>query len=350
MVMQKLLGHLAQFGSFSMQGEVLCTQGLAYLLEDPDARSALKAKIETKTGAEIDDHLKWRAEVLQKGDKARPDLEACTANKTPVVKIEAKLGALLSQDQVRSYAADLHRRSPEGGVVLALVPRQRIGEATKVVTEAFKVSGAPPWRPGEYPGVAVTVVSWDDVFATLKEAGSGELRDEAEQLEAMYKVLSGYYMDPLAGLEDLVEWRSREGDFINLVDQATRRLTTHHNVYPMGVEPLEQAPEGLEPKGYRRRYVSRPLGASNPFFSIGVRDPFAGSFTPVWLRFHKDTPQFALIRDRLDQSQLKPKLVTSGGHVWIPLDVPLRAGGEEMVNALVRQAEEVAQVAYQPLP
>jgi len=40
----------------------------------------------------------------------------------------------------------------------------------------------------------------DDVFATLKEAGSGELRDEAEQLEAMYKVLSGYYMD---------RWRTR---------------------------------------------------------------------------------------------------------------------------------------------
>ncbi len=57
--MQKLLGHLAQFASFSMQGEVLCTQGLAYLLQDPDAGSALKARIEAITGAKIDNRLTW---------------------------------------------------------------------------------------------------------------------------------------------------------------------------------------------------------------------------------------------------------------------------------------------------
>jgi hypothetical protein len=28
----RLLGHLAPFGSFSIQSEVLCTQGLAYVL------------------------------------------------------------------------------------------------------------------------------------------------------------------------------------------------------------------------------------------------------------------------------------------------------------------------------
>jgi hypothetical protein len=37
-----LLGYLARFSSFSTQSEVLCTQGLAYLLrEHADARSAL---------------------------------------------------------------------------------------------------------------------------------------------------------------------------------------------------------------------------------------------------------------------------------------------------------------------
>ena len=348
--MQKLLGHLAQFGSFSMQGEVLCTQGLAYLLQDPDARSALKVEIETRTGAKIGDHLKWRAEVVQEGDKARPDLEACAANKIPVVKIEAKLGAALDGNQFRSYVADLHGRSPEGGVLLALVPRQRVREATKVVAEAFSVSGPPPWWPAEYPKVAVTVVSWDEVLNALKQAGAEPLRNEAEQLEAMYKVLSGFHIEPVAGPEVLARWRERESDFVNLVDQVSRRLTTHHSPLPMAVEPLEQAPEGFEPKGYRRRYVGRPLGAATPFFSIGVRDPFNGRTSPVWLRFHRGTANFADIRDRLDSSEFAARLVESGGHVWIPLDVPFGVGGEEMVNELVAQAEAVVQVAYQPVP
>ena len=32
MRVRRLLSHLAQFSSFSNQGELLCTQGLAYLL------------------------------------------------------------------------------------------------------------------------------------------------------------------------------------------------------------------------------------------------------------------------------------------------------------------------------
>lgn len=37
--MERLLGHLAQLGSFTKQGELLCTQGLAYLLRDADGES-----------------------------------------------------------------------------------------------------------------------------------------------------------------------------------------------------------------------------------------------------------------------------------------------------------------------
>jgi len=348
--MPKLLGHLAQFSSFAMQGEVLCTQGLACLLQSSDAKSALKSKIETRAGVGLSDQLEWFAEARQENDKTRPDLEARTPDKAPRVKIEAKLGAKLDGGQFRSYAKDLYTRSPEGGVLLALVPHQRVGEATNVVTGAFNVSGAPPWRPADYPSVVVTVVSWDDVLDALKRAGSEPLRSEVEQLEAMYKVLNGDDILPLAGVEDLIEWRKRESDFINLVDRASRRLSTHHGLLPMAVEPPEQVPEGFEPKGYRRRYVGRPLGSGTSFFSIGVRDPFEGRSTPVWLRFHKDTPEFSLIRDRLYASSLEPRLVMSGGHVWIPLDVPLGVGSEEMVNALVAQAERVAEVACRPLP
>jgi len=348
--MGTLLGHLSQFGSFSTQGEVLCTQGLAHLLrEHPDARSAFAAEIASVTGAKIGNDLTWRAEAHQELDRGRPDLEARTAGGVPTVKIEAKLGAALSPGQLRSYVGDLQGRSPESAL-LVLVPRSRTEEATDVVARAFSLYGLGPWRPTEYPDVAIAVVSWDDVLAALGRCGSERLRSELEQFEAMYRVLRGDYIPTLAGPEELAEWRKRETDFVNLVDRVTRRLTTHHRVYPMSVEPLEQVPEGLEPKGYTRRYVCRPLGETESCFSIGTRDPFAGTVSPIWLRFNKTTGHFRDIRDRLDRSDLRPRLVPGAGHIWIPLDVPLGVDGRQMADALVVQAEEVVRIAYQPTP
>jgi hypothetical protein len=61
-----LLGYLARFCSFTTQSEVLCTQGLAYLLREyEDARSALARKVEARTGVEIGDSLTWLPEVKQ---------------------------------------------------------------------------------------------------------------------------------------------------------------------------------------------------------------------------------------------------------------------------------------------
>ncbi len=94
-----LLGHLAHFGSFSSQSELLCTQGLGYLLRTyEDARSALAREVETRVGAKIGERLDWQAEANQ-NDRGRPDLEARTAEGVPVVKVEAKLGAKLEASQ-----------------------------------------------------------------------------------------------------------------------------------------------------------------------------------------------------------------------------------------------------------
>ncbi|WP_373054742.1 hypothetical protein, partial [Thioalkalivibrio sp.] len=98
-----------------------------------------------------------------------------------------------------------------------------------------------------------------------------------------------------------------------------------------------------------RRYLCRPLGDQRPCFSIGVRDPFQNFSTPIWIRFHRQTPLFTVVRERLTRSPLHEKLVHSGGHVWIPLDVPLHMGGDQLVAAVVGNAEEVAAIAYPPL-
>ncbi len=103
-------------------------------------------------------------------------------------------------------------------------------------------------------------------------------------------------------------------------------------------------PEGLEPEGYRRRYVCQQFRGAASCFSVGVRDSFAEWVTPIWLRFNRSTGHFSLIRHRVAASTLR--WLESGGHIWMPLDMPPGVPGEQMVEALVEQAEAVAGVVF----
>jgi hypothetical protein len=55
--MGTLLGHLAHFGSLSTQAELLCTQGLAFLLQNAAVRAALAAKLNAATSMQLREDL-----------------------------------------------------------------------------------------------------------------------------------------------------------------------------------------------------------------------------------------------------------------------------------------------------
>ena len=344
-----LLGYLAQFGSFSQQSEVLCTQGLAYLLRThKEARSALADEVKERTGVAIGNGLTWLAEAVQE-DGGRPDLEARTAKKVPMIKIEAKMGAELLPAQLRSYEADFRKRNPADGVLLVLVPRWQKVSVRRVIVDTFDLSDDEPWRvTQERPSgsVALAIITWDELFTTLQCGEEQWFCHELEQLQAMYHVLSGDFIAPLASKKDLEEWEARETDFLHIVDQATRRLTMQHALYPMGTETLNGASTQSEPIEYRRRYVCPCKYDGGSCFSIGVRHSFAEWLTPIWMRFHGSTGHFERIRQRLDKDSAV-KSLASDGHLWIPLKVPLKKSGEEMIQAIVDQAEQILWVAYQ---
>jgi hypothetical protein len=340
-----LLGYLAQFSSFSTQSEVLCTQGLTYLLREyEDARSALAREVEARTGVEIGDSITWLAEALQE-DGARPDLEARrNADKVPVVKIVAKLGAELGAGKLGSYLADLRKRNDGQAAMLMLVPQSRTTEIARATASALRLSGPGPWPAIDGHRIGIAVISWDELFEALHSGRDDLFHYEVDQLQAMYRVLSGDFIAPLADKEDLLEWRDRETDFINLVDKTTRKLTTQHQVYPMGSELLDGVSHDSEPSRYHRRYVCPSTGNEESCFSIGVRDSFAEWVTPIWMRFHKATGNFGLIRQRIEASSLR--WLESSGHIWLPLKPPLEVSGEQMIQTLFEHAEEVVRVAY----
>ena len=345
------MGHLARFGSFTKQGEVLCTQGLAYLLQaHSDARSVFAVELSARAGVHVSHDLTWLAEQRQESDNARPDLEG-SIDKIPVVKVEAKLGAAIDRTQFISYVGHLQNHLQArrlDGVLVVLVPRARTDEATREVKEAFGLEGPGPWRAADHPDVTIVVVSWDHILGVLERVESERFRGELEQFNAMYQELSGSYIEPLAGRDDLVRWRERRDDFIKLVDQVTRDLTDRPRVLPKRREPQEQEPENLQREDYELRYVCQPLGDVESCFSIGVRDSFEGFDTPIWLRFHRATPGFRDIRERIESSDIP--WTPSGGHIWIPLVVPFDADAEEMVRTLVADAENVRRIAYPKCP
>lgn len=206
---RRLLSHLAQFSSFSKQGELLCTQGLTYLLENPDARAAFWAYISKLAGRTVESDLTWRAEMGQQ-DRGRPDLEACTADGKLVAKIEAKLGAALGEGQLASYLADLQKRT--GGLLLVLVPRHRIKEMITSVPSAchpFALNGNSPWQPVDTFDLSVAVICWEEILEAMGTDCSEPFSDDLAQFHAMYRVLIGYDIEPITSDAELLSWREK---------------------------------------------------------------------------------------------------------------------------------------------
>jgi hypothetical protein len=228
---------------------------------------------------------------------------------------------------------------------LVLVPRQRAGEVGKAVCTEFNFIEDGPWSVGASPSCAVAIVFWEDVLAKLSAVNSEPFKSDFAQFEAMYRVLKGYDIEPITSDSEVLAWRGRVGNYINLVDHVTRRLTREQReqVLPIGIE-------GQPPSDFRRRYVCLPLGFEYPCFSIGTRNPFKGHKTPIWMRFNRTTPKFPVIEERLLTSNLSERLLRSEEHIWIPLDVQLNVDGDHQIDFLVKQAEQIIRIAYQPLP
>ncbi|GAB4195563.1 MAG: hypothetical protein OHK0013_01890 [Sandaracinaceae bacterium] len=284
-------------------------------------------------------------------DGARPDLEGRDTDGRARVKVEAKLGAPLTAEQVRSYAEGL---SIEDGLLVLLVPRARMAEVGAIARGALAGGegareSSSSWRSAS--GLRVAVVAWQDVFGALRRASIWPSGGELDQLEGLYVGLTSTKVEPLADLSDLEAWEPRADELVGLVDRVTRKLQKEltpglTKALPFGTDPVPDEPDRAHHRGYRRRYV-----CASVCYSVGVRHPFRGHRSPLWLRVHgATTPAFDQISARLRGSPLAPRLVDSEGHAWLELEVPLGVSGEEMIDALARQCRAAWAVIAPPRP
>jgi hypothetical protein len=339
--MDRLLGHLAQLGSFWQQGELLCTQGLAYLLRNAEGERAFTDLIGQAAGRSLSPGLSWQAECVQ-DDRGRPDLEGRDEQGQAVVKVEAKLEAPFGQGQLESYVSALCAGG-QGGILLVLVPRYRLKEIAGYLDAHPVTTGAGPLRfVHEGAEVPCAIVTWEDVLDALSAVDSEGFRDDLDQFHAMYRVLNGGDMEPITSDEQVLDWRNHQAWWEMLVEHVTRTLSpSEGRILPFGVDGGARDP-------YRRRYVCRRVSGDWSCYSVGTKDPFKGHMTPVWLRFHKGTGHFAEIADRLDRSEIAAMSVRSQRHLWFPLDVPKNSDRQEMTAALVAQVQRITGLAYPP--
>ena len=340
--MDRLLGHLAQFGSLWNQGELLCTQGLAYLLGDTEGERAFTDWIGSATDHPLSPGLRWQAESRQE-DRRRPDLEGRNEEGQPVVKIEGKLWAPFGQGQLESYVSAFCAGG-QGGTLLVLVPKSRLEEITGYVSAHLGLEGSGPWQLlRDAVEVPCAVVTWEDLLEALSTVTSERFQDDLGQLRAMYRVFNGDDMEPITTDQQILDWHDREAWWEILVGHVTSALTAPgERLLPFGVDG------GAQP--YRRRYVCRRVSREESWacYSVGTRDPFQGHKTPVWLRFHKGNGRFNEIAGRLKGSALWAEAVHSQGHLWFPMDVPLESDRQAMTGALVAQVQRILAEAYPP--
>lgn len=335
-----LLGRIAEFGWFMQQGEPAATQALAMLLEDEPLREAFVRHLEDRTGTNLDAVSYFVPEAVHE-DGARPDLEGLDDEGQPLIVVEAKFWAALEQGQVRSYLADQASRLRAGvpGAFVLLVPTSRVEEAQSVLNDATE---------GDLGPVLVTrtsVLSWDDCIRLCEEAVAG-LPDAADiggdlvQFRAMCTTLGGLVIAPLGSVSFGEEWREREQDLRQLVREATDHFVPPGSRWPMSSEV------GYQHRRYIPGYLSDgtvDLGA-NCSVGIGIRFADEGQ-TPFWLRYHRRTPDFELVRARLSRSSYSPRMRTDDRHLWLPLDARPDAAGPELVQDLVAQISSIIATA-----
>lgn len=176
-----IAGYLAQWGLLYKQGEVLCTHGLTYLLEEPAASAALVRLLAERTGVDLPSEVSWVAEVSHPETAGRVDLEAQLADGTPVVEIEAKLWANLDCRQLHAYATHVASTHSDG-VLAVLMPPDRVDEAVATVRRCFAVQVREPGWRSEDPAVHLAVLDWETVLDRLEGAVGGLHAENVRQL------------------------------------------------------------------------------------------------------------------------------------------------------------------------
>lgn len=194
-----------------VQPEVAVTRGISWLLGLEGAVGALDPLVRRDSPLVPGADPVWLTEVVG-SDGGRTDLELHWGNpQRAQVIVEAKLGALLTVDQVASYR---HRMLADRGLLVVLLPEGRRPDGVAVLDEYRRANPEDP--------ISLAVWAYDEVAEALDAAlpGSGDVA----QLKGLLRHLRALDIAPFAKTQLWDNNDVRADDIWRVVDAASRGL------------------------------------------------------------------------------------------------------------------------------
>lgn len=317
-----LLSRLAREGWFTQMGEPAATKCLALMLQSETRLQRATTRWLTElTGVDLGSVRVFVPERVH-GDGARPDLEGLDEHARPVLVVEAKFGAELTEGQLASYLLDQQVQLDGGpGALVVLVPDARLDYATSVLESARALTRA--------EGTSAVAVSWDawlDVWDSVTAPDSSddfELRSDLNQLRGLVRTMGGLLGVPYSP-NPSAPWREWEQDLAALVSEFTREVNEVEG-HSAGALPIQSRDPAFSPARYVVA-VRRP--PKDVFLLVGVSGTRADAGkTPVWAKLSQQyaAPVMAGLHAHFRDGEEDVQ-----GNFWIPLELPSTVGRERV--------------------
>jgi len=321
-----LLGRLAA----RWFNEVIATDALRLLLDDQSLRTAFLGLIADLSGVDLSPVTAFERE--RPTADGRLDLEGVDPQGRPRLIIEAKFGHTMSTAQMTKYRVH-HRRELGGdldGALVLLVPETRLREAEGIMEHLRKDVETQVEGAGRITPVAL---SWVRVLNVLADAAPDDpspnsIAGDVVQLRAACEALSEWSV-PLSSVPEV-----ERQDFLGIVlDKLKDRLPAN----AFNRREVRDADYTVF------RYWGLP-GTEGTVMAIGLTSAL-GDNAVFWMRFHKETGNFAEVKKRLRRSLVAEQIREHRGHLWFALpadpDLPL----PELIDSLAVQATVILNAA-----
>jgi hypothetical protein len=353
-----LLAHLA--GRMTSKTENLATEALGYILGKSAVAGAALAGHLTGAGMTLPDNLSFLTQVHGDGG-AIPDLVGTDASGCEVLMIEVKYWAGLTANQPVTYL----KRLPDhtGAALLMVAPATRFETLWSELQRRCAAASMPlvpvPCQSTEMRAARVNgthlliLTSWravlDRMSAALKAAGDLDSAADVAQLQGLCAQMDSDAFLPLTSQELSIATPRRVRQFMELLDDLTRRVIEEKLASPVGKNL--RLGSTLEYWGY---YLV--IGKVGVGLFVDLRRWDQLRATPFWLEIHGlvnspqdwGPPRTSTIKPLLAslEAEQPPRLLMERGNQKGKLVIPVfPLTGQErdrVLDDLIRQVREVA--------
>lgn len=346
---QTLFGHLV--GRFSTHPENLATEGLNYILNQSVVARQAFIDFLKDTGVVLPETLNFSTQAVGE-DQAIPDLVGVTTDGKNPLLVEVKFWAGLTENQPVTYLERLSAGST--GLLLFIAPSQRLGTLwPELIRRCQKadmpigpieqsVEGLRLRKVNETHILALT--SWRRVLTVMlnevEAINEKNVAADIIQLQGLCNRMDSDAFLPLQSADLASIHGKRILQYIQLTVSLINRLKKEEWVSTEGLSTTVSAKEGKYGH-YMEIHGHSCLVVLNPEWWNNYRE------TPLWFRIWF-TEEARMRLAHLEHAD-PPGMIKVGTELIIPLYPPIGQERDQVLEALVKQVEKIAEYLASPI-